>query len=65
VVFAAVESSSEGAYVLGAALVATLWAATDPTTALLVVGSGFVLVSVCCLLTLPPQASIHAVETGD
>ena len=64
-VFAAVESSSEGAYVLGAALVATLWAATDPTTALLVVGSGFVLVSVCCLLTLPPQASIHAVETGD
>jgi MFS family permease len=57
-VFATVESTSEGAYVLGAALVAALWASTAPTTALLIVGAGFLCVSICSLLTLPSDTTL-------
>jgi MFS family permease len=58
-VFAAVESVSDGAYVLGAAIVALFWTATTPSTALLRVGVGFGVVSLLTLWLLPKQASVR------
>ena len=58
-VFATVESVSDGAYVLGAAIVALFWTATTPSTALLRVGVGFGVVSILTLWLLPDQASVR------
>jgi MFS family permease len=54
-VFAAVESSSDGGYVLGAVLVAVLWAAVSPAMAMRCVGVGFVLLGLLCLAVLPKR----------
>jgi MFS family permease len=54
-VFAAVESSSDGGYVLGAVLVAALWAAVSPAVAMRFVGVGFVLLGLLCLVVLPTR----------
>ena len=54
-VFAAVESSSDGGYVLGAVLVAVLWATVSPAMAMRCVGVGFVLLGVLCLAVLPKR----------
>jgi MFS family permease len=58
-VFAAVESVQDGAYVLGAAIVALFWTVTSPSTALLRVGLGFGVVSILTLWLLPNQASVR------
>jgi MFS family permease len=58
-VFAAVESVSDGAYVLGAAIVALFWTATTPSTALLRVALGFGVVSLLTLWLLPDQTSVR------
>jgi len=54
-VFAVVESSSDGGYVLGAVLVAALWVAVPPATAMRFVGLGFVLLGLSCLVILPTR----------
>jgi MFS family permease len=54
-VFAAVESSSDGGYVLGAVLVAALWSAVSPSTAMRFVGIGFVLLGALCFAILPTR----------
>ncbi len=58
-VFATVESVSDGAYVLGAAIVALFWTATTPSTALLRVALGFGVVAILTLWLLPDQASVR------
>ena len=58
-VFAAVESVSDGAYVLGAAIVALFWTATTPSTALFRVALGFGVVSLLTLWLLPNQTSVR------
>ena len=52
-VFAAVESSSDAGYVLGAVLVAALWATVSPSAALLCVGVGFVALGLLSAAILP------------
>ncbi len=61
-VFATVESASDGAYVLGAAIVAWIGAATPPETAFLVVGICFLLVAVIGLRAVPRDATMVLAE---
>jgi MFS family permease len=63
-VFAAVESSSDGGYVLGAVLVAALWAAASPSTAMRWVGIGFVLLGVACFAILPTRGPLSDPPKG-
>jgi hypothetical protein len=57
-VFATVESVQDGAYVLGAVVVATFGATVAPAIALLVVGVLFCIVAALSLLVLPRDASM-------
>jgi predicted MFS family arabinose efflux permease len=57
-VFATVESGSDGAYVLGAAVVAWLGATAQPDTAFLVVGLSFLAVALIAFATVPHDASM-------
>jgi DHA3 family macrolide efflux protein-like MFS transporter len=54
-VFAAVESTSDAGYVLGAVLVAALWAAVSPATAIKCVGIGFILLGLLAAAVLPKR----------
>jgi MFS family permease len=58
-VFATVESAQDGAYVLGAALIATLGAGIAPATAFLLVGLAFCGVAALALSVLPTGASME------
>jgi MFS family permease len=55
-VFATVESGSDGAYVLGAAIVAAAGATVDPSSALLVIGVCFLGVAGLAALVIPRNA---------
>ena len=55
-VFATVESGSDGAYVVGAALVAGLGASVGPSAALLAIGVCFLAVAVLAALVIPRNA---------
>jgi predicted MFS family arabinose efflux permease len=57
-VFAAVESTSDAGYVLGAVLVAALWAAVAPATAIKCVGIGFVLLGLLAAAVLPQRGPL-------
>ena len=57
-VFATVESGSDGAYVVGAAIVAALGAGVSPPAALLVIGACFLGVAVLAALVIPRTASM-------
>jgi MFS family permease len=57
-VFATVESASDGAYVLGAAIVAGIAASAPPDTAFLVVGGCFLVVAAIGLRAVPAEASM-------
>jgi len=57
-VFATVESGSDGAYVIGAAIVAVFGAGVDPSTALLLVGICFLGVAGLAALIIPRNASM-------
>jgi len=57
-VFATVDSGSDGAYVIGAAIVASLGATVAPQTAFLVVGACFLMVALYGLRSVPPGASM-------
>lgn len=57
-VFATVESASDGAYVLGAAIVAWIGATASPETAFLVVGACFLVVAGIGLRAVPADASM-------
>jgi MFS family permease len=57
-VFATVESGSDGAYVVGAAIVAAIGVGASPSTALLVVGIGFLAVAGLAALVIPRNASM-------
>jgi MFS family permease len=57
-VFAAVESTSDAGYVLGAVLVAGLWAAVAPATAIRCVGIGFVLLGLLTAAVLPKRGPL-------
>ena len=57
-VFAAVESMSDAGYVLGAVLVAALWAAVAPATAIRCVGIGFVLLGLLAAAVLPRRGPL-------
>jgi hypothetical protein len=57
-VFATVESGSDGAYVLGAAIVAWLGATAPPDTAFLVVGACFLAVALIAFGAVPADASM-------
>jgi MFS family permease len=61
-VFATVESASDGAYVLGAAIVAWIGAAIPPETAFLVVGICFLVVAVIGLRAVPRDATMVLTE---
>jgi MFS family permease len=63
-VFATVESASDGAYVLGAAIVAWVGAAAPPETAFLVVGLCFLAVAVIGFRVVPRDASMRDVPVG-
>jgi MFS family permease len=57
-VFATVESGSDGAYVIGAAIVAAIGVGMNPSTALLVVGVCFLGVAGLAALVIPRNASM-------
>ena len=59
-VFATVESAQDGAYVLGAALIATIGAGIAPATAFLLIGLAFCGVGALALSVLPADASMQA-----
>jgi MFS family permease len=61
-VFATVESGSDGAYVLGAAIVAWLGASAPPDTAFLVVGVCFLAVALIAFGAVPADASMSLPE---
>jgi MFS family permease len=61
-VFATVESASDGAYVLGAAIVAGLCATAPPQDAFLVVGGCFLLIAVIAARVVPAAASMRMQE---
>ena len=61
-VFATVESGSDGAYVVGAALVAALGAGLAPSTALLAIGGCFLAVAVVAALVIPRDARMSVSE---
>jgi len=63
-VFATVESASDGAYVLGAAIVAWIGATASPDTAFLVVGLCFLVVAAIGLGVVPRDASMRDVPEG-
>jgi predicted MFS family arabinose efflux permease len=63
-VFATVESGSDGAYVLGAALVAWLGAAAPPETAFLIVAGLFLIVAAIALAAVPAGASMTMDAVG-
>jgi MFS family permease len=63
-VFAAVESSSDGGYVLGAVLVATLWATVSPAAAMRCVGIGFVVLGLLCVAILPSRSPLAHQPNG-
>ncbi len=63
-VFATVESGSDGAYVVGAALVAALCAGVAPSTALLAIGGCFLLVAVVAALVIPREARMSVSEAA-
>jgi MFS family permease len=63
-VFATVESASDGAYVLGAAIVAWVGATASPDTAFLVVGLCFLVVAAIGLGVVPRDASMRDVPEG-
>jgi MFS family permease len=58
-VFATVESASDGAYVLGAAIVAGLFATAPPQHAFLVVGGCFLLIALVAARVVPAGASMR------
>jgi MFS family permease len=64
-VFATVESASDGAYVLGAAIVAWAAASTPPDTAFLVVGACFLVVAGIALWAVPADASFVMQEAAE
>jgi predicted MFS family arabinose efflux permease len=55
-VFATVESGSDGAYVVGAAIVAAIGASASPSTALLVIGVCFLVVAGLAAVVIPRNA---------
>jgi MFS family permease len=55
-VFATVESGSDGAYVIGAAIVAAVGASVSPSNALFVIGVGFLAVAGLAALVIPRNA---------
>jgi predicted MFS family arabinose efflux permease len=57
-VFATVESGSDGAYVVGAALVAGLGASLGPSAALLAIGACFLVVAGIASLVIPRDAAM-------
>jgi predicted MFS family arabinose efflux permease len=57
-VFATVESGSDGAYVVGAALVAGLGATVGPSVALLAIGVCFLVVAGIAALVIPHDAAM-------
>jgi MFS family permease len=58
-VFATVESASDGAYVLGAAIVAGLASTAPPQDAFLVVGACFVVIALIAIRVVPAEASMR------
>ena len=61
-VFATVESGSDGAYVVGAALVAGLGAGVGPSVALLTIGACFLVVAGIAALVIPRNAPMTLPE---
>jgi len=61
-VFATVESGSDGAYVVGAAMVAAIGASVSPSTALFVIGVCFLAVAGLAALVIPRNASMVLAE---
>jgi predicted MFS family arabinose efflux permease len=61
-VFATVESGSDGAYVVGAALVAGLGASLGPSAALLAIGVCFLAVAAVAALVIPRDAAMRLPE---
>jgi predicted MFS family arabinose efflux permease len=57
-VFAAVESTSDAGYVVGAVLVAALWAAVYPATAIKYVGAGFIVLGLLAAFVLPERGPL-------
>jgi MFS transporter, ENTS family, enterobactin (siderophore) exporter len=63
-VFATVESGSDGAYVVGAAIVAAVGASVNPSSALLVIGVCFLAVAGLAALVVPRNAPMALRETA-
>jgi MFS family permease len=61
-VFATVESASDGAYVLGAAMVAGLFATAPPQDAFLVIGGCFLFIAATAARAVPRGASMRMQE---
>jgi MFS family permease len=63
-VFATVESGSDGAYVVGAALVAALGAGVAPSAALFAIGACFLLVAVVAVFVIPRDVRMSVSEAA-